>query len=169
MLKYCQHRGVSDEGKVSCRKIAKGDQEVSLAICEACPAAACNCGHLRFSLEKEGESRLLIRYGNGRTEVLDGGTAGVRFTKSACAAQMRSDRHAYRLCGLPVAQRGLRARLDPGSTDRRAAAARQGNPVPRRCRRKAPAAQGCCCRVRWDGWTPCAIYSTTKRTRSREC
>jgi hypothetical protein len=89
MLKYCQHRGVSEDGKVICRKIARGDQEVSLSICEACPAAACNCDHLRFSLEKEGESALVIRYGNGRTEVLESGPSGVHFTKSACAAQMR--------------------------------------------------------------------------------
>jgi hypothetical protein len=89
MLKYCQHRGVSEEGKVTCRKIMRGDSEVSLAICEACPAAICNCGRLRFSLEKEGESAVVIRYGNGRSEVLEGGPSGVRFTKSACAAQMR--------------------------------------------------------------------------------
>ena len=89
MLKYCEYRGVSDDGKVTCKKIARGDQEVSLSICEACPAAASNCAHLRFSLEKDGDSAVVIRYGNGRTEVLEGGPAGVRLTKSACAAQMR--------------------------------------------------------------------------------
>ncbi len=89
MLTYCQHRGVSDEGKVTCKKISRGDNEVSLSICEACPAANCNCGHLRFSLEKEGESSVVIRYGNGRSELLEGSAGGVRFTKSACAAQMR--------------------------------------------------------------------------------
>ena len=89
MLKYCEYRGVSDEGKVTCRKIARGDQEVSLAICEACPAAACNCGHLRFSLEKESDSTVVIRYGNGHTEVLEAGPGGVRFAKSACAALLR--------------------------------------------------------------------------------
>src|SRR5512137_163044 len=90
MLKYCQNRGVSEDGKVTCKKIVRGDAEVSLAICESCPAACANCGHLRFSLEKEGESSIVIRYGNGRTEVLEGGPGGVRLTKSACAAQMRS-------------------------------------------------------------------------------
>jgi len=90
MLTYCQNRGVSEDGKISCRKIGRGDQEVSLAICESCPAAAANCGHLRFSLEKEGESTIVLRYGNGRTEVLEGGPAGVHFTKAACAAQLRS-------------------------------------------------------------------------------
>ena len=89
MLTYCEYRGVSEEGKVTCRKIARGDQEVSLALCEACPAAACNCGHLRFSLEKENDSTVVIRYGNGRTEVLEGSPAGVRFSKSACAALLR--------------------------------------------------------------------------------
>lgn len=89
MLTYCEYRGVSEDGKVTCRKIARGDQEVSLAICEACPAAACNCGHLRFSLQKESDSTVVIRYGNGRTEVLESGPAGVRFSKAACAALLR--------------------------------------------------------------------------------
>jgi hypothetical protein len=107
MLKYCQHRGVSEDGKVICRKITRGDQEVSLAICEACPAAECNCGHLRFSLEKEGDCAVIIRYGNGRSEVLEGGPSGVRFTKSACAAQMRTiDTH--RDCvGCPLRSNGF--------------------------------------------------------------
>lgn len=89
MLKYCQNRGVSEDGKITCKKIRRGDQEVSLSMCEACPAADCNCGHLRFSLETDGETSIVIRYGNGRSEVLEGSPAAVRFTKSACAAQMR--------------------------------------------------------------------------------
>ena len=89
MLKYCENRTVSEDGKVTCKKIARGDREVSLAMCEVCPAASCNCGHLRFSLEKEGDTSVVIRYGNGRTEVLEGGPTRVRFTKSACAAQLR--------------------------------------------------------------------------------
>lgn len=90
MLKYCQNRGVSEDGKVTCKKIIRGDAEVSLSICETCPAASANCGHLRFSLEKEGDSSIVIRYGNGRSEVLEGGPGGVRFTKCACSAQMRT-------------------------------------------------------------------------------
>jgi len=89
MLTYCQHRSVSEEGKVTCRKILRGDSEVSLAMCEACPAAQCNCGHLRFSLEKEGDTNVVIRYGNGKTDVLESGPSGVRFAKAACAAQLR--------------------------------------------------------------------------------
>lgn len=89
MLKYCQHRGVDEDGKIICRKIARGDQEVTLAICDACPAAACNCGNLKFSLEKESDSTLTIRYGNGRTEVLEARPAGVHFVKAACSALMK--------------------------------------------------------------------------------
>lgn len=102
MLSYCQHRGVSEDGKVVCRKIGRGDQEVTLSICEACPAAACNCGHLRFSLEKEGDSPVVVRYGNGRSEVLDRGAQGVRLTKSACAVQLRTvdTRHDCNGCAL---------------------------------------------------------------------
>jgi len=107
MLTYCQHRGVSEEGKVSCRKIARGDNEVSLSLCAACPAASCNCGHLRFSLEKEGESSVVIRYGNGKTDLLEGGPSGVRFTKSACAAQMRSVDTRSDCAGCPLRSDGF--------------------------------------------------------------
>ncbi len=107
MLTYCQHRGVSEDGKVVCRKIGRGDQEVSLAICEACPAAACNCGHLRFSLEKQSETPVVIRYGNGRTEVLKSGPGGVRFTKSACAAQMRAIDTRTDCAGCPLRSDGF--------------------------------------------------------------
>jgi len=89
MLTYCQYRAVSDEGRVSGRKIMRGDNEVTLTMCEACPAAQCNCGHLRFSLEKEGESSIVIRYGNGKTDMLDSGPSAIRFVKAACAAQLR--------------------------------------------------------------------------------
>jgi hypothetical protein len=107
MLTYCQHRGVSEDGKVICHKIVRGDQEVTLAICEACPAAACNCGHLRFSLEKDGDSTVLLRYGNGRTEVLESGPAAVHFSKAACAAQMRSiDVHSD-CVGCPLRTQGF--------------------------------------------------------------
>ena len=89
MLTYCQHRTVSEEGKVTCRKIARGDNEVTLAMCEACPAAQCNCGHLRFSLEKDGDSSVVIRYGNGKTDMLESSPSAIRFARSACAAQLR--------------------------------------------------------------------------------
>jgi hypothetical protein len=107
MLKYCQHRNVSEDGKVICQKIARGDQEVSLAICEACPAAQCNCGHLRFSLEKEGDTAVMIRYGNGRTELLEGGPSGVRLTKSACAAQLRPVDTRKDCVGCPLRSNGF--------------------------------------------------------------
>lgn len=107
MLRYCQHRGVSEDGKVICHKIARGDQEVSLAICEACPAAQCNCGHLRFSLEKEGDSAVMIRYGNGRTELLESGPSGVRLTKSACAAHLRPVDTRKDCVGCPLRSNGF--------------------------------------------------------------
>jgi hypothetical protein len=107
MLRYCQHRGVSDEGKVTCKKIARGDNEVLLSICEACPAASCNCGHLRFSLEKENDSAVVIRYGNGKTEVLEAAPSGVRFTKSACAAQLRPVDTRTDCVGCPLRSNGF--------------------------------------------------------------
>jgi hypothetical protein len=102
MLTYCQNRGVSEDGKISCRKITRGDQEVTAAICESCPAAAANCGHLRFSLEKQGESTIILRYGNGRSEILEARPAGVRFTKAACAAQLRSIEPRQDCAGCPM-------------------------------------------------------------------
>jgi hypothetical protein len=118
MLTYCQNRGVSEDGRISCRKIVRGDQEVSLAVCESCPAAAANCGHLRFSLEKEGESSIVLRYGNGRSEILEGGPAGVHFTKSACAAQLRQVEPHRDCAGCPMrGEAFVRQVLPPVRTD----------------------------------------------------
>jgi hypothetical protein len=125
MLKYCQHRGVSEEGKVTCKKIARGDNEVSLTICEACPAASCNCGHLRFSLEKESDSAVVIRYGNGKTEVLEAGPSGVRLTKSACAAQLRPVDTRSDCVGCPLRGNGfVHDVLPPVQVDRAPARAK---------------------------------------------
>ncbi len=107
MLQYCQHRGVSEDGKIVCRKIARGDQEVSLALCEACPAAGCNCGQLRFSLEKESESTVVIRYGNGRSEVLEARPEALRFLKAACATLLRPIDTAFDCATCPLRTGGF--------------------------------------------------------------
>jgi len=82
----CSHRTVTEDGRVVCAKISRGEREVSPALCAACPAARINCQHLRFTLEQDGPSTLVVRYGSGKTEVwADDRPPQVRFTRAACA------------------------------------------------------------------------------------
>jgi hypothetical protein len=85
MLKPCQYRNVTEEGRLECAKIVRGDREITPEICQACPFTAINCEHLRFSLEKDRGGSVLVHYANGRTEVLDGEPDGVRFHRAACS------------------------------------------------------------------------------------
>jgi hypothetical protein len=86
MKKYvCQHRKVSDEGRIICSKIALGDNQVSPNLCRDCPAKACNCDHLRFSLQKPSLSPIVVRWGNGHTEVWDDQPPALSFLHSACS------------------------------------------------------------------------------------
>lgn len=85
MLKPCQYRSVSEEGQLVCAKIARGDREVTAEICGACPVAAIDCKHLRFSLEKQQGGTIFVRYANGKSEVWNGEPAGVRLQRAACA------------------------------------------------------------------------------------
>ncbi|MGD2207423.1 MAG: hypothetical protein PVH17_11665, partial [Anaerolineae bacterium] len=41
--RLCEHRTVSKEGRIVCRKIVEGEGEVSPNVCRACPARAVNC------------------------------------------------------------------------------------------------------------------------------
>ncbi len=86
MLKPCQYRTVNEGGQLICAKIVQGDREVSEEICSACPVAAINCQHLRFSLTKNEQAQIVVRYANGRQEVWDREAPGVRFQRVACAA-----------------------------------------------------------------------------------
>jgi hypothetical protein len=81
----CPHRSVSEDGRLTCDKIALGDHEVSPAICDNCPARACDCQHLRFSLEKVTLTPITVRWASGRTEVWDDQPPRVSFLRSACA------------------------------------------------------------------------------------
>lgn len=85
MLEPCRHRGVSDQGQLLCAKIKGLDREVSQDICEACPVLSADCPHLRFALEKQGGADIIVRFGNGRSEVWKGEPAGVRLQRAACA------------------------------------------------------------------------------------
>jgi hypothetical protein len=81
----CQHRSVSEDGRVTCDKIVIGDNEVSPRICERCPAIVCNCQHLRFSLEKIALTPVTVRWASGRMEVWDDQPPHVSFVRAACA------------------------------------------------------------------------------------
>ncbi len=81
----CPSRSVLDDGRVRCAKIKTGDREVVPAICDRCPAAACACQHLRFSLEKITLTPITVRRADGRVEVWDDQAPEVSFLRAACA------------------------------------------------------------------------------------
>lgn len=83
----CEHRTVSRDGRIVCKKIVEGQAEVSPHVCRQCPYRAVNCQHLRFSLRLSSPSPLLVRY-NGRSELWDDGPAELRFDRAACAARV---------------------------------------------------------------------------------
>ena len=74
----CEHRTVSRDGRIVCKKIVDGQAEVSPSVCRQCPSRAVNCRHLRFSLRLTSPSPLLVRF-NGRTELWDDGPAELPF------------------------------------------------------------------------------------------
>jgi len=81
----CPHRSVLDDGRIKCEKITIGDHEVSPALCFQCPAAACDCQNLRFSLEKITLTPITVRRANGHVDVWDDQAPQVSFLRSACA------------------------------------------------------------------------------------
>jgi hypothetical protein len=83
----CQWRKVLDDGRVICSKIVLGDREVSASLCSGCPAMACNCQHLRFSLQKHSVRPVVVRWGNGHTEIWDDELPVLSFLRSACAVR----------------------------------------------------------------------------------
>lgn len=87
MVQACPHRQAQSDGRLTCAKIQGRDREVNADICAACPAATIACAHLRFSLTKVAPSSLLIRWGNGKQEMLEAEPAHVQLQRAACAEQ----------------------------------------------------------------------------------
>lgn len=83
----CDHRAVSKDGRIICRKIVEGDNAISPSRCLVCPAAAINCSHLRFSLHQTSPSPLIVRF-NGRTEVWGDDPPELQLARAACAEQV---------------------------------------------------------------------------------
>ena len=126
----CEHRTVSKDGRIVCRKIVSGDNEVSPNVCRTCSYKAVRCGHLRFCLNQTAPSRLIVRY-NGRTEIWDDDPPEVRFEQAACAAKVMPIQHPKQCVGCALRQPvGGR---DPGAGGRPAARAASSQ------RRQAPA------------------------------
>jgi hypothetical protein len=83
----CEHRTVSRDGRIVCKKIVEGQAEVAPNVCRQCPSRTVNCQHLRFSLRLSSPSPLVVRF-NGRTELWDDGPAVLGFDRAACALRV---------------------------------------------------------------------------------
>jgi hypothetical protein len=80
----CEYRKVSHDGRIICSKILLGDNQVCPSLCRGCPAKACNCPHLRFSLQNSSLSPIIVRWGNGNAEIWDDLPPALSFLHSAC-------------------------------------------------------------------------------------
>ena len=100
--KLCAHRSVTRDGRITCRKIVEGDNEVSPNICRDCPARQSGCDKLRFSLRKSSPSPIVVRYGNGHSEVWNNEPHRITFLRAACIAKIApiSDPRQCAACAL---------------------------------------------------------------------
>jgi hypothetical protein len=100
--KVCEYRAVDGDGRVTCKKIVEGDNEVSPNLCRNCPARQINCDKLRFSLQKICPSPIVVRYGNGHSEVWNDEPPRISFLRAACAARIApiSDPRQCAVCAL---------------------------------------------------------------------
>jgi len=87
-MKPCKFRKAEDDGRIVCEKIVLGDNEVDPNICRTCPLTAINCSHLRFTLHRVESATIVVRYGNGRSEIWPGEPARVELAHGACAARV---------------------------------------------------------------------------------
>ncbi len=81
----CEFRSVDKDGRIICKKITEGDNEVSPNLCRECPARKANCTHLTFSLLKTVPSPIVVRYATGRVEVWNDDPPALHFRRAACA------------------------------------------------------------------------------------
>jgi hypothetical protein len=143
-LKPCPYRHADDEGHILCDKIKSGDREVSPNVCRACPVAHINCAHLRATLDHEARPPIVVRWGNGKSQVWDDvAQNSVTLTRGACAEKVIPI-HSPRDCvGCPLRQPLVIGEQLTGNTlptaDRRPAATTPR--VVRRAPMPAPMAQ----------------------------
>ena len=100
--RICQYRSVGRDGRIICKKIVEGDNEVSPNPCRDCPARQISCDKLRFSLQKSSPSPIVVRYGNGHSEVWNNEPARITFLRAACVAKVApiSDLRQCAACAL---------------------------------------------------------------------
>ena len=100
--RICQYRSVGRDGRITCKKIVEGDNEVSPNLCRDCPARQVSCDKLRFSLQKSSPSPIVVRYGNGHSEVWNNEPARITFLRAACVAKVApiSDPRQCAACAL---------------------------------------------------------------------
>jgi len=100
--KMCVHRSVDRNGRIICKKIVEGDNEISPNVCRDCPAKQVACDKLRFSLQNFSPSPILVRYGNGHSEVWGDEPAKISFLRAACVAKVApiSDPRQCAACAL---------------------------------------------------------------------
>ncbi len=103
--KLCAHRSVTCDGRITCKKIVEGDNEVSPNLCRDCPARQIGCDKLGFSLRKSSPSPIVVRYGNGHSEVWNDQPPRITFLRAACAARIApiSDPRQCAACALRTA------------------------------------------------------------------
>lgn len=88
-LKPCPFRHADDEGRIFCDKIKEGDREVTPNICRACPVAQINCAHLRATLDHQARPPIIVRWGNGKSQVWDDlAQDSVVLARGACAEKV---------------------------------------------------------------------------------
>ncbi len=88
----CEHRKVSNDGRIVCAKIVAGENRVTPNECRRCPFRRVNCAHLRFSLEQTSPNPIIVRF-NGRQEIWDNGPPELRFAQAACAVKVMPVEH----------------------------------------------------------------------------
>jgi ABC-type Fe3+-hydroxamate transport system substrate-binding protein len=84
----CPYRSVGQDGRIVCKAISVGDNEVSPNLCRECPARMIGCDQLRFSLQKVASQPITVRYVTGRMEVLDDQPPRIAFLRAACAQKI---------------------------------------------------------------------------------
>jgi hypothetical protein len=88
-LKSCPYRHVGEEGHILCDKIKTGEREVSPNVCRACPISHINCAHLRATLDNQSRPPIVVRWGNGKSQVWDDfAQDSLTLTRAACAEKV---------------------------------------------------------------------------------
>jgi hypothetical protein len=128
-LKPCPYRRANADGQILCDKIKTGDREVNAAVCRACPIAEINCAHLRATLEHHTRPPIIVRWGNGKSEVWDDfAQESLTFARAACAERVMPITSPRDCVGCTLRQ---------ALTESPRAAARPATPAPRATARAA--------------------------------